>query len=153
MNAKNLFEDSNDYNAKVTLDLIEHIEQQQPKEERIAVLMSHIVNAHQIWNERILGIPNSVKVFEVRNYEDLKSQIQKNQKDTTMILQSRELEETIQYKNTKGQTYINSIFQIFQHVFIHGTYHRGQINQLIAREGKQPMVTDYIFYNRTEVIG
>ena len=153
MNAKNIFEDSNAYNAKVTLDLMEHIEQQRPKEERIAVLLSHIVNAHQIWNERILGVPNSVQVFEVRNYEDLKSQIQKNQEDTTMILQSRELEETIQYKNTKGQTYINSIFQIFQHVFNHGTYHRGQINQLIAREGKQPMVTDYIFYNRTEVIG
>lgn len=152
MNAKNLFEDSNAYNAKVTLDLIEHLNQQQPKEERIAVLLSHIVNAHQIWNERILGIQNTVQVFGIRTYEDLKSQIQKNQEDTTSILHSRELEEIIQYKNTKGQAYTNSIFQIFQHVFNHGTYHRGQINQLIVREGKQPMVTDYIFYNRTEVI-
>lgn len=152
MTAQYLFEENNAYNTKVNVDLVEHLIQQSAHDERVQILMSHIVNAHQIWLERILGIPNSVAVFEVRSYHELKQQILENNKLTLTILTTRNLEDSIQYRNTKGQTYINSILQILLHIFNHSSYHRGQINQLLVKEGKQAMITDYIFYNRTEVI-
>lgn len=150
--AIHLFEEMNTYNSRVNLDLIEHLITQNPKEERLFTLMSHIVNAHQIWLERILGEEQKVKVFEVRDLETLRERQHKNSELTFEILGSRNLEETVHYTNTKGQRYSNSICQILLHVFNHSSYHRGQINQLLVREGKPAMVSDYIFYNRTEAL-
>lgn len=152
MTAQLVFEENNTYNTKVNLDLIDHLKQQSPDEERIITLMSHIVNAHQIWLERIHGKPNSTAVFEVHTLDQLKEQVIANAQLTTEILNSAYLDKQITYQNTKGQTFVNSISQILLHVFNHSSYHRGQINQLLVKEGKKAMITDYIFYNRTEVI-
>lgn len=147
-----VFEEMNAYNARVNIDLLQHLADQSTENEKIFKLVSHIVNAHQIWLERIQGIPNSVQVFEIRSLEDLKRQAIANGETTYEILHNRNLEDDIQYTNTKGQKFSNSICQMFLHIFNHSAYHRGQINQLLVQEGKKAMVSDYIFYNRTELI-
>lgn len=147
-----ILDEMNTYNARVNLDLIDHLVKEQPSEIRIAELMSHIVNAHQIWLERISGQSMSVKVFAIRPYDDLKTQVLKNKELTSDIIDNRNLEESIHYVNTKRQRFSNTICEMFLHLFNHSSYHRGQINQLLVKEGKDAMVSDFIVYNRTEII-
>jgi len=149
--AKHLLHQLNDYNVQVNLDMIKHLELSASANERIALLMSHIVNAHQIWLERMSGESMSVKVFDVSAYDVLAEQVQKNYMRTKEVIELRNLDETIQYVNTKRQRFSNSISEMFLHLFNHSTYHRGQINQLLVQEGKAAMVSDFIVYKRTEI--
>lgn len=150
-NAVDPFLRLNDYNKTVNLELLLHLEQQAPSEARIPELMSHIINAHQIWLERINQNETGISVFGLRTAEDMPGQVEANHTVTMQVLNGRELEETIKYTNTQGKRFSNSIADILLHVFNHSTYHRGQINQLLVREGKKPMITDYITYNRSEI--
>ncbi|MCC6817427.1 MAG: damage-inducible protein DinB [Bacteroidia bacterium] len=150
--SQNLFEEMNAYNLRVNLDLVKHLIHQKFEDERAITLMSHIVNAHQIWNDRVLGKVNQILVFGQHTFDEMKQQIIENSNITIDILNSKNLDEVIEYKNTKGQTFTNSICQIFLHIFNHSSYHRGQINQLLSRAGKEAMISDYIFYNRTALL-
>ena len=150
-NAIEILEEMNAYNARVNADFVEHLKREQPKSERIAELMSHIVSAHQIWLERISDQRLSVKVFALRPYDELLMQIEQNKSLTCEILSERSLSDGITYVNTKRQRFSNTIKEMFLHLFNHSSYHRGQINQLLVAEGKSAMVSDYIVYNRTEL--
>jgi len=150
-NSVQLLENLNEYNAKVNIDLINHIQAEQASNEKISTLISHIVNAHQIWLERMKGERMSVKVFEVRPFGDLIAQVQANKENTSQILTTRDLNDSIVYINTQRQKFSNTILEMFLHLFNHSSYHRGQINQLLVQEGKKAMVSDYIVYNRTQL--
>jgi uncharacterized damage-inducible protein DinB len=56
--------------------------------------------------------------------------------------------ETLTYKNIKGEQHENSVVDIFNHVLLHSTYHRGQLATLVRQLGFTPVVTDYITYCR-----
>ncbi len=142
----------NDYTLKVNRDMLEHLSAFDTLNERINVLISHSISAHQVWLERMQGKSMSVKVFDIRTYEDLKKQTELNHSETASILAERSLDESISYVNTKRQRFENTIAEMFLHLFNHATYHRGQINQLLVQEGKPAMVSDFIVYNRTEII-
>jgi len=94
----------------------------------------------------------SVKVFAIRPYAELLEQIEQNRVLTSKILRERSLSDSINYVNTKRQRFSNTIKEMFLHLFNHSSYHRGQINQLLVAEGKLAMVSDYIVYNRTELL-
>nr|WP_186324894.1 DinB family protein [Paenibacillus bovis] len=59
------------------------------------------------------------------------------------------VENTVVYKNTKGNQFNNKVFEIVQHIVNHGTYHRGNIAAMIRQLGYEGTSTDYIFYLRT----
>lgn len=141
----------NAYNLRVNQDMIVHINNAQPANDRIFILLSHIINAHQIWLERISGQSMSVKPFDLRPNDVLSHQNKVNYDITDQFIRERDLQEKIQYVNTKRQRFENTITEMFIHLFNHATYHRGQINQLLVQEGKEAMVSDFIVYNRTEI--
>ena len=64
-------------------------------------------------------------------------------------LTDSDLASVVQYRNTKGDEYANSVLDILTHVVIHGAYHRGQIARIIGRGGGQTPNTDYIAYIRS----
>lgn len=141
----------NSYNHKVNADFINWLKEQNPSNERIPLLMSHIINAQQVWLERIAGGRMTVKPFDLRNYDDLLQQNDSNYEGVKAIVEKGDLMQSIQYVNLQRQRFENTIMQMFLHLFNHSSYHRGQINQLLVQEGKKAMVSDYIVYNRTEI--
>jgi uncharacterized damage-inducible protein DinB len=149
--AKQVLQRLNAYQLKVNADMLGHLEMVEAGNERIALLISHMINSHQIWIERIQLSASGVQVFDTRSYTDLKEQNHRNYEGTELILNEKDMEAGIAYVNTKGRRFVNTIGDIFLHVFNHSTYHRGQINQLLVQEGKKPMVSDFIVYNRTEI--
>src|SRR5690606_36056016 len=115
--------------------------------ERTIPLFSHIVNAHQIWNSRILH-KKALGVHQLHSHEKCKKLDTTNYFDTLNILSELDLNTIIKYKNSKGDEFENSIQQILFHVSNHFSHHRGQIISDLRQNGIEPIVTDYIFYKR-----
>lgn len=116
--------------------------------EKILSLLNHILNAHHIWNNRITRQEKEFAVWEIHKpdeYEEIES---KNHKTSLKIINDYELDKLIQYRNTKGQAFNNSVRDILFHVVNHSTYHRAQIASLYRQSGIEPLVSDYIFYKR-----
>ncbi|EKB48271.1 DinB family protein [Cecembia lonarensis] len=142
---KELFEYSHHFNQKLA-DVFNS--NQDKTSEKAVKLYNHILNAHQIWNNRIDPKQTTFGVWELHAVQDLKSIDKTNYEQTLQILDTFDLNETINYANSKGQTFSNGIRDILFHVINHSTYHRGQIATEFKQNGLDPLVTDYIFYKR-----
>jgi uncharacterized damage-inducible protein DinB len=114
-------------------------------------LYSHILNAHHIWNQRITGKGSAFGVWEVHNSNALEAINLANHEATAAILSQGNLQSNIHYYNTQGQGFSNSVQDILFHIINHSTYHRGQLALDFRQNGLTPVVTDYIFYMRSEV--
>lgn len=115
---------------------------------KISVLTSHTLNAHHIWNHRILGALPTFSVWQELGLKQLKTINTENFEKSIHILHQIQLNENISYTNTKGQAYTNSVIDILFHIINHSTYHRGQLISLLKEKGLPPLITDYIFYKR-----
>lgn len=111
-------------------------------------IYSHVLNAHQIWNNRIEFKQEPYGVWQIHPIQDYKIIDIMNYEHSLRILDELNLNDTINYTNTKGQTFNNSIRDVFFHIINHSTYHRGQIATEFRQQGIEPVMTDYILYTR-----
>lgn len=142
---KELFEYSHHFNQKLG-----EVFNDNPDKisEKATKLYNHILNAHQIWNNRIDPKQTRFEVWEIHPIHDYKKIDSTNFEHSLLILDTFNLHDMIHYTNTKGQTFNNSIKDLFFHVINHSTYHRGQIATEFKQNGLDPLGTDYIFYKR-----
>lgn len=63
-------------------------------------------------------------------------------------LGEEDLRVRIDYVNSAGDAYVNSVGEILLHVALHGQYHRGKVNLLLRQAGLDPAPTDYIAFVR-----
>lgn len=64
--------------------------------------------------------------------------------DWCQEIESKDLEDNLQYTNTKGKQYIKNFGQLTLHFFNHQTHHRGQASTLINQQGLDLGVTDLL---------
>jgi uncharacterized damage-inducible protein DinB len=55
-----------------------------------------------------------------------------------------DLEATVSYQNTIGESFSSRVEDILMHVYTHSAYHRGQIAANIRENGGTPLNTDLI---------
>jgi|SRR5690606_25671361 len=115
--------------------------------ERCFQLINHILNAHQIWNGRILN-EGTFEVWEIHPFEDLEKINESNFLNSLKIIENSDLSQIISYRNSKGNLFENKAEDILFHIINHSTYHRGQIALLFRKSGVEPLVSDYIFHKR-----
>jgi uncharacterized damage-inducible protein DinB len=139
---KELFEYSHHFNQQLINLLVENKDK---ASERSMQLINHMINAHQVWNSRILGEP-SFGVWEMHPIDELMQLEESNHTKTMAIIDSMDLSTIIDYKNTAGNPFSNSVRDMLFHVVNHSTYHRGQIASDCKRRGIATISTDYIFY-------
>ncbi len=146
---KDFFKDLLQYNYHYNKELIAAFEATPEKiSEKANLLLSHLINAQNIWNNRILG-GNSSGVWDIFPLETLKILNKKNLEISYSILDSEEdLEKIISYQNSTGQPFENKLKDIIFHYLNHSTYHRAQIASEFKNNGLSPLVTDFIFYKR-----
>lgn len=145
---KEQFIDLLEYNSHFNQSLIKiYLENKDSFNEKMISLLNHIINAQQVWNSRII-IEDSFGVWQINPDEKLLEINQSNFENSINILNERNLDEIIGYRNSKGDEFQNSIQEIFFHFINHSTYHRGQIATLMKQVGLEPINTDYIFYKR-----
>lgn len=143
-----LFRDIYAYHHHFNQQLISELGQHQSAlPEKTYSLFCHILNAHQIWNARILGRPG-VGVWEVHKWEQLSVIDIQNYETTRAIIEDGDLNRRITYFDTKGKSFENKVVDILFHVANHSTHHKGMIIQDFRSIGIAPLVTDYIFFKR-----
>src|SRR5690606_16265071 len=111
-------------------------------------LYNHILNAHQIWNNRINPMQPFYGIWQIHPTQNCKDIDRTNYENSLLILDKFDLDNIVNYKNTQGQSFNNSIRDMLFHAINHSTYHRGQIAIEFKQNGLEPLVTDYIFYKR-----
>ena len=142
---KELFEYNHHFNQKLSEVFVE---KHDTISERSVKLFSHILNAHHIWNSRIIGKQNAFNVWDIHPAEQFREIDHKNFNETVLALNQVDLNNIILYKTTKGQAFENKTSDILFHIINHSTYHRGQIAADFRQTGTEPLSTDYIFYKR-----
>ncbi|MGB3800276.1 MAG: DinB family protein [Lewinella sp.] len=115
--------------------------------ERTYPMFCHLLTAHQIWNARILDRP-PFGLNDIHTYEDCRTINDDNFRDTRTILESTDRSAEINYMNTRGDRFTNTVQDILFHVANHTTHHRGQIIADFRAAGLEPLKTDFIFYAR-----
>jgi len=116
--------------------------------EKSIQLYNHMLNAHQIWNNRIDPREPLLGVWESRNMQGEREIEQGNHAHSLAILDTYPLDAIIQYSNSKGQAFTNKVRDILFHIVNHSTYHRGQIASDFRKNGLEPLVSDYILFKR-----
>ena len=109
---------------------------------------SHILNAHRVWNSRIVPVVDKFGIWQLHDINKLVEIDSTNYIDSLKILDGEKLDARIQYLTSNGDPFSNTIRDILFHVINHSTYHRGQIAAEFREHGLEPVVTDYIFYKR-----
>jgi uncharacterized damage-inducible protein DinB len=113
-------------------------------------LLSHILNAQSTWLNRITGENQVVGLWDVHDLEGCK----KLQAETSQGLRAAierhadDLDIKIEYANSQGHVFQNTLFDILFQVFNHATYHRAQIAMDMRINALQPVNTDYINFVR-----
>lgn len=145
---KDFFKDIFEYHSKINQLLLTQMKENLSLvSERGILLMCHSVNAHQIWNARILS-EKSIGVNDIGSIDTYINMDSENLRKTKFILLDRDLKQNISYYNTKGLHFENSIQHILFHISNHFSHHRGQLVSELKSNGLEPIVSDYIFHKR-----
>jgi uncharacterized damage-inducible protein DinB len=140
-----LFQYSHHYNQKLLELLLTHPDKVSDKAKR---LVSHILNAHHIWIARINKVPADVMVWEVHDLYMLAAMDKVNYEKSLEVLNREIWNQVVDYNNSRGELFSNTVRDILFHVINHSTYHRAQIATELKLAGIEPLNTDYIFYKR-----
>ena len=141
----NLFQ----YNAWANGLILQSIEEKSIQNQKIELLFSHLLTAQKVWLNRCINKDEDFELWSMK--QDLVDFLNQNTLDWLNYLESLEnssFENSINYQNTKGQEFNTLLKDILIHIVNHGTYHRGQIIQLLKEERITLPQTDYIFWVR-----
>lgn len=119
-----------------------------------AAFTSHIINAQEIWYNRVTDNSDlSITTWTEYPLPDIKKHAKKAHKKWLNLIADHEvnLDTEIFYKNSSGTDFHNSIWQICQHLIIHGQHHRAQISIFLRKCDIKPPEIDYIHYARTNI--
>jgi uncharacterized damage-inducible protein DinB len=142
---KDIFEYHHQFNQKLADQILEHLDRIPEDSQK---LFSHVLNAHQIWNSRILLQQPAFKVWDMQPPQQYKQIDLQNYGDTLRILEQADFSAPITYTNSQGQVFTNTVRDILFHVNNHSTHHKAQLASRFKALDIKPLVTDYIFFRR-----
>lgn len=118
-----------------------------------AAFLSHIINAQKIWWNRVIRMPKNddPDIWEEYETADIKREARQTTQSWLDLIADHEVElgSMIQYTNSQGISYTNSLWQICNHLIIHGQHHRAQISLFLRNSDIKPPAIDYIHYSRS----
>ena len=138
-----------DYNFYCNKRLIEACGNLGSVPKKSTELFGHMLNAHHIWNSRIVGKQPEYDVWQVHPLEKWADIHYENQRNSFEIIQNTDdFEKRIDYTNSEGRLFTNTLQDILFHIINHSTHHRGQISVDFRASGLGPVTTDYALYKR-----
>jgi uncharacterized damage-inducible protein DinB len=146
---KNHYKDLYEYSLKsnqTTIGLLEKHRTTIP--EKTIKAISHILNAQHLWNHRIEGSPSTFKVWDIHPIHQLREINESLFEQSFRILEEQDFDRIVNYVNSQGESFSNTVKDILFHVVNHSTYHRGQVMLQLRESVQDAISTDYIFYKR-----
>ena len=112
-------------------------------------LFNHILNAHHIWNHRMLQKKHEFEPWQEHQIDTWADLHYENQRTSfEIITNADDFERRIDYETTEGRLFTNDLKDILFHTINHSTHHRGQILADLRKNNIEPVALDYIFYKR-----
>lgn len=149
MGMKHFFNELFDYNFYCNKKTIEVCTATDSVPERSVELFSHILNAHHIWNARILKNQATYGVWQRHAISDWGDIHYENQRSSfEIITNAEEFDLRIDYENSQGRLFTNTLQDMLFHIINHSTHHRAQMATDFRLHGMEPLVLDYVFYKR-----
>ncbi|HZG83342.1 DinB family protein [Paenibacillus sp.] len=111
---------------------------------------AHIVTAEMNWLSRLTGGDSFVApLFPEWDVATAVAQSEETlPKYEAFLACVDDFSRMVEYKNSAGEPFRTSVNDILTHVFLHGSYHRGQINARLRTAGLEPTPVDYIVFVR-----
>lgn len=139
-----------EYNLWANNAFSEVLRANQFQNSKILKLISHMANAQSIWLSRIKKETSSIGVWDEHTLKEALELLANSSQDWLDFIYSGDMDqETISYKNSKGNEFESRLGDILTHVVNHGTHHRGQIAHMLREEDIDPPASDFIFYVRS----
>lgn len=145
---------------QLLLDAINQLPEEKQKQEvpgsfkSLYATVLHILDAESIWWQRMKlqeRITRPGDDFN-GNMNDLANNLlHQNRQWNKWIINANEhqLQHVFQYRNSKREQFKQPIYQMLLHVFNHGTYHRGQLVNILRQVGEKKIPgTDFIKWSR-----
>jgi len=121
----------------------------------LAGVLIHLISSEWIWRSRIAeGISPSgsgLTTASFKSVDELADRWAREQdglRAFISLLSDEDLQKTVSYQNTKGQSFQNTLWHILIHVINHGTQHRSEAALLLTELGSSPGDLDMIIYFR-----
>src|SRR6185437_2292917 len=115
--------------------VLTQIHSNEPDEESIK-LYSHILNAKLTWVSRLEKAASNVTLWQLHNLESLKQlTTDSNNRYKNFLTSTADFEAIVEYANSTGTVFKNTISEILTQVTNHGTHHRAQIAMRTRRRG------------------
>ncbi|MEM7103374.1 MAG: DinB family protein [Bacteroidota bacterium] len=148
---KAFFEDLHNYHHILNQKVINlFIKNRENISEKSTNWLCHSLNAHQIWNARIMQ-EQPMGVFQVHTLEKCLDIDKTNFRNSQHILDNYALDAVIGFHDSKGNPYENILKDILFHITNHFTHHRAQIMSDLRNNGIKPLRTDFIYYKRDKL--
>jgi len=115
----------------------------------------HIMGAEWIWLARWIGTSPIGVPVEWQSYTrgqiDVEwGALETAQKSFIDKLTVVDLDRVVAYRNFKGESHANPLWQLLRHLVNHSTYHRGQVTTMLRQLGHEPVSTDLVLFYRQE---
>ena len=118
-------------------------------------ILAHIVSAERLWLERLRSEKQTYPVWPDFTIQQCRQEMEQLNELWTALLSSfteTDLERSVGYKNTQGETWRSQTLDVLLHVVLHSAYHRGQIATDMRAAGVSPAYTDFIHAVRQEFV-
>lgn len=136
------------YTALADQKIIEIFRQRPDAGDQAILLFSHILNAQHIWAHRMLYTIPQFERMQVHSHDRLSGISERNTEALRLIFDTLPSDQEINYSNSDGSRFINTVEEILYHIVNHSTYHRGQVASQFRQNGLNPPVTDFIVLKR-----
>jgi uncharacterized damage-inducible protein DinB len=114
--------------------------------------LAHVFAADRVWLGRIQGSPPASFISaEDRQLSALQKEwpaLQGRWKQWATPLTDQDVQAKIAYRDLKGNSWEQPLWQILLHVVNHGTHHRGQVSGFLRAMGHNPPPLDLIAFYR-----
>jgi uncharacterized damage-inducible protein DinB len=112
---------------------------------------SHIVAVEWVWLRRWKGeSPSAVPDWATTpSPQILRKKLSEVEIERSTFLESlgeHDLQQTITYRNLKGEEWRYLLADLLLHLVNHSTYHRGQIATMLRQVGATPLPTDLLIF-------
>ncbi len=138
-----------DWANRCVLALLQSVNEPPQKARR---LFAHVLASEQVWLARLRGEDSAaLEIWPELSLQECAARVEKNAADYRAyfeILSESSLNDVITYRNSKGIQFRTLVMDVFTHVSVHGSYHRGQIAQTMRNAGYEPVNTDFITFVR-----
>jgi uncharacterized damage-inducible protein DinB len=115
--------------------------------------MAHIVGAELLWLARLRNEPPVMAVWPDLDLNGCSDGLDEASRQWSAYLRSGGVHpyDNVSYRNSKGETWTNTVEDVLIHVTIHSAYHRGQIAADVRSAGSEPAYTDYVHAARRKM--